>query len=75
MGVSSGLIRYALPCSLLLLAPDALALQQLCTQSPENPTVVLGLLGSAVAGYPYVREKLRTRFKRKDGAATRKDQE
>jgi hypothetical protein len=52
----------------LLLAPDAFATQGLCVNSPENPTVVLGLLGAAAAGYPMVRERARGLFKRIRGA-------
>ena len=50
--------------SALLLAPDAFATQGLCVNSPENPTVVLGLIGAAAAGYPVVRERARGLYKR-----------
>ncbi len=30
-----------------------------CVNSPENPTVVLGALGLAAAGMPWLRTKLR----------------
>jgi hypothetical protein len=43
----------------LLLAPDVFALQPICIHSPENPTVVLGLLGAAAAAYPVARERAR----------------
>ncbi|MFI4978957.1 MAG: PExPT-CTERM protein [Nevskiales bacterium] len=58
----------------LLLAPDAFALQTLCQNSPENPTVVLGLIGAAAAGYPVARERARTFFKRKNRAARQEEQ-
>ena len=50
--------------SALLLAPDVFATQGLCVNSPENPTVVLGLIGAAAAGYPLVRERAGGLYKR-----------
>ncbi len=47
---------YALP---------AQALQIVCSNSPENPTAILGLLCAAAAGYPYVRGRARVLFSRK----------
>ena len=32
-----------------------------CVDSPENPTVVLGLLGGAVAAYPWLRAEISAR--------------
>lgn len=58
----------------LLLAPDVFALQPICVNSPENPTVVLGLIGAAAAGYPLVRERARGLFRRVRGAG-RPDQD
>ena len=46
-------------------AVPALALQQLCTSSPENPTLILGLLGAGAAGVPYLRHRARTWLGRK----------
>ena len=63
---------FAALCALLL-APDAFALQGLCVNSPENPTVLLGLLGAAAAGYPMLRDRARSYFKRKDSADKHED--
>ena len=57
----------------LLLSPDALALQSLCQNSPENPTVVLGLIGAAAAGYPLLRDRIRALFKRNSGTVRQED--
>jgi hypothetical protein len=57
----------------LALAPSALAGQILCQVSPENPTVILGLLGIAAAAYPVASKHARTLFKRKDSAAKTED--
>lgn len=51
-------------------ATSAQALQSLCNNSPENPSVVLGLLGAAAAGYPYALGRAKAFLKRK----TRRDQ-
>lgn len=48
-------------------AAPALALQQLCTSSPENPTAILGLLGAGAASVPWLRHRARTWFGRKSG--------
>ena len=55
----------------LLLAPDVFATQGLCVNSPENPTVVLGLVGAAAAGYPLLRERARGLYQRVRGAGKR----
>lgn len=52
----------------LLLAPGVFATQGLCVNSPENPTVVLGLVGAAAASYPLLRERARGLLKRMRGA-------
>ncbi len=52
------LIGYATP---------ALALQPLCQASPENPTVILGLLGAGAASVPWLRHRARTWLGRKSG--------
>ena len=49
----------------LLFASPAWALQGLCSHSPENPTVVLGLIGAAAAGYPALSARIRHFIKRK----------
>ena len=54
-------------------AAPALALQTLCTSSPENPTAVLGLLGAGVAGYPYLRARAKAWFSRRRGRDIRSD--
>ncbi len=46
-------------------ATPALALQGLCTTSPENPTVVLGMLAAGAAGVPYLSHRARAWFGRK----------
>ena len=57
----------------LLLATPAFALQSLCSNSPENPTVILSLLGAAAAGYPWLRQRGRDLFKRKNRAAKQEE--
>jgi len=45
----------------LVLAPSAMAITGSgCGISPENPTVVLGLLGAAAGGLPWLRSRLRS---------------
>jgi XrtJ-associated TM-motif-TM protein len=46
--------------------PASAYLQGLCEQSPENPTLVLGLLAATAAGLPKLREKLRARRLRRE---------
>lgn len=41
-------------------ATPALALQTLCNTSPENPTLILGLLGAGAASLPYLRHRARS---------------
>lgn len=36
-----------------------------CVNSPENPTAVLGMLGGAVAGYPWLKAKVAERLRRR----------
>ena len=58
----------AAACAVFLLgcyAVPAQALQGLCSNSPENPTVILGMLCAAAAGYPYARARTRAFFTRK----------
>jgi XrtJ-associated TM-motif-TM protein len=48
-------------CALILLAAAPLHAQTGCTDSPENPTVVLALLGGAGALFSAVRSRLQAR--------------
>jgi XrtJ-associated TM-motif-TM protein len=48
-------------CALVLLVAAPLYAQTGCTDSPENPTVVLALVGSAGALFSAVRSRLKTR--------------
>ena len=49
-------------CSaLFLLVALPLHAQTGCGDSPENPTVVLGLVGSAAALFPTIRARLKAR--------------
>ena len=53
-------ILYILGLALLgSYAAPAMALQTLCLNSPENPTAILGLLGAAAGGYPWLRQRLK----------------
>lgn len=58
---------YLLGCACLLLVAAPLHAQTGCTNSPENPTIVLALVGSAGAGF----SALRTRLKARKGSSTR----
>ena len=46
-------------------ATPALALQGLCSHSPENPTAILGLLAAGAASLPYVKRRARSWLGRK----------
>ena len=48
-------------CALVLLVAAPLYGQTGCTDSPENPTVVLALVGGAGALFSAVRSRLRAR--------------
>jgi len=48
-------------CALVLLAAAPLYGQTGCTDSPENPTVVLALVGGAGALFSAVRSRLKAR--------------
>ena len=50
-----------LGCAVLLLVAVPLQAQTGCTDSPENPTVVLALVGGAGALFSAVRSRLRAR--------------
>ena len=53
--------------SLLLVAAPAFADGGLggCADSPENPSLILGLLGGAAAGLPWLRARLSQRLSRR----------
>ena len=50
-----------LGCALLLMMAAPLHAQTGCTDSPENPTVVLGLVGGAGALFSTVRARMKRR--------------
>jgi len=56
---------YAVGLSLLLLSTPVFALNG-CVNSPENPTLILGLIGGAAASVPWIRTKLAARKKHRD---------
>lgn len=63
------------PCGLaaalaLLIAMPAQALQPICVNSPENPSVILGLLGAAAAAYPVARARLGRWLRRRQDDST-----
>ena len=51
----------------------AQALQILCNNSPENPTAILGLLCAGAAGYPYLRGRAKSLFKRREQSGNSPD--
>ncbi len=57
----NGLVRAALLTMVVLAVPVVAHAQTGCTDSPENPTAVLALVGAAGACMPYLRNKLRAR--------------
>jgi len=66
--------RITLSLGAVLAAQPALAQQPLCQNSPENPTAILGLLGAAVTGYPYARDRLRQVLARRKGMDVHADE-
>jgi XrtJ-associated TM-motif-TM protein len=54
-------MRLSVFFGLALLAGNVLAQESGCVDSPENPTVVLGLLGGAAASVSWLRAKLGAR--------------
>jgi XrtJ-associated TM-motif-TM protein len=50
-----------LGCAVLVLMAAPLVAQTGCTDSPENPTVVLALVGGAGALFSAVRDRIRAR--------------
>jgi XrtJ-associated TM-motif-TM protein len=57
-------LLYLLCASCLLLAAAPLHAQSGCTDSPENPTIVLALVGSAGGLFTTVRARIRARRER-----------
>jgi XrtJ-associated TM-motif-TM protein len=60
MGMTKTTFRF-IGCALLLLVAMPLHAQTGCTDSPENPTVVLALVGSAGALFSSVRARIKAR--------------
>jgi XrtJ-associated TM-motif-TM protein len=60
MGMTKTTFRF-IGCALLLLVAKPLHAQTGCTDSPENPTVVLALVGSAGALFSSVRARIKAR--------------
>jgi XrtJ-associated TM-motif-TM protein len=54
-------IYLFLGCALVLLVASPLRAQTGCTDSPENPTAVLALVGGAGALFSAVRARIRAR--------------
>ena len=54
-------VFVGLGCAAVLLVATPLYAQTGCTDSPENPTVVLALVGGAGALFSAVRAKMRRR--------------
>ncbi|HEY4380138.1 MAG TPA: PExPT-CTERM protein [Acidobacteriaceae bacterium] len=59
----SKFVRIALVAIAMLAIPSLAHAQSGCTDSPENPTVVLALVGSAGAGFTSLRRWLKARKK------------
>lgn len=57
----SRMVRLALLAMVVLAVPVMAHAQTGCTDSPENPTVVLALVGSAGALFTSVRRRLKAR--------------
>ena len=66
--MSMQIMRVAAVCGLLCVAGDVLAFGG-CVDSPENPSVVLGLLGGGAACLPWLRTRLRTRLSKGNGVS------
>ena len=56
-------VRFALLAMAVLAVPMATHAQSGCTDSPENPTAVLALVGSAGAFFASARARLKARRK------------
>jgi XrtJ-associated TM-motif-TM protein len=54
--------KYIILATLLLSATLSLHAQGGCVESPEDPTAVLALLGSAAASAVYLRDRFKTRI-------------
>jgi len=61
--LENGIVRIALLAIAVLAVPMVAHAQTGCTDSPENPTVVLALVGSAGAFLSAARRRLRARRK------------
>lgn len=62
VGISqSGIVRLALLVMAVLAVPMVAHAQTGCTDSPENPTAVLALVGSAGAFFVSARRRLKAR--------------
>lgn len=59
------LMMMGLGCAVVLLVASPLYGQSGCTDSPENPTLVLALVGGAGALYSTVRTRLKARRDKK----------
>jgi XrtJ-associated TM-motif-TM protein len=57
-------LRSMLPLLALLALPAIASAQTGCTDSPENPTIVLALVGSGAAAFSTLRGKLCRRNRR-----------
>jgi XrtJ-associated TM-motif-TM protein len=61
-GISrNGVVRLALLAAAVLVVPMVAHAQTGCTDSPENPTAVLALVGSAGAFFASARRRLKAR--------------
>lgn len=64
VGISQGrMVRWALLAMAVLAVPMMAHAQTGCTDSPENPTAVLALVGCAGAFFSTVRARLKARRK------------
>jgi XrtJ-associated TM-motif-TM protein len=64
VGISqSGMVRWALLAMAVLAMPVMARAQTGCTDSPENPTAVLAIVGCAGAFFSTVRARLKVRRK------------
>jgi XrtJ-associated TM-motif-TM protein len=56
------LTRLVAVSGISLMAAGIAWAQDGCVDSPENPTVVLGLLGAAAAGLPWLKARIASRL-------------
>ena len=57
------LFLFVLICAAIFLTTPALYAQGGCTDSPENPTAILAIVGSAGGLFVYARARFRARRK------------